>query len=173
VAGGDSGEGGRGGVVGFEELAAGHGVPGQEADALLLAVLERFLMTAVGETVSILDSDDVDDLAGFLDLGRGDFAEADVADFALLLHALEGAEGFFERGARVDAMELIEVDALELEAAQAHLDTLDEVAGAAHVLGLGGPWRVMPPLVAMTRPLDRALGPSGASAMRRSAISGP
>ena len=50
----------------------------------------------------------------------------------------ERAERLFERRARVDAVELVEVDALELEAAQAHFDTLDEVAGAAHVLGFGG-----------------------------------
>ena len=72
------------------------------------------------------------------DLRGGDFAEADVADFSLLLHLAEGTEGFFERGARVDAVELVEVDALELEAAQAHFDTLDQVAGAAHVFGFGG-----------------------------------
>ena len=33
-------------------------------------------------------------------------------------------------------MQLVEVDAVEFEPAQAHFDTLDEVAGAPHVLGL-------------------------------------
>ena len=32
-------------------------------------------------------------------------------------------------------MELVELDAFELEAAEAHFDTLDQVAGAAYVLG--------------------------------------
>lgn len=35
---GDLNERGGGGVVGLEELAAGHGIPGHEADAFLLAV---------------------------------------------------------------------------------------------------------------------------------------
>ena len=69
VARGDAAQGLRGGVVGLEQLAAGVGVPGQEADAAALAVDERFLMAAVGQTVSILDSDDGDDLFGLLDLG--------------------------------------------------------------------------------------------------------
>ena len=47
-------------------------------------------------------------------------------------------EGFFERRARVNSVQLIEVDALKLEAAQAHFDTLDQIAGAAHVLGFSG-----------------------------------
>ncbi len=50
---------------------------------------------------------------------------------------LERAERLFERRARIDSMQLVEIDALELEAAQAHLDTLNQVAGAAHVLGFG------------------------------------
>ena len=73
--------------------------------------------------------------ARLLDLRRGDFAEADVADLALLLHLLERAEGLFKRGAGVDAVELVEVDAVELEAAQAHFDALDQIAGAAYIFG--------------------------------------
>ena len=61
-----------------------------------------------------------------------------MADLALVLQLFQRAEGFFERGARVDPMQLIEVDAVEFEAAQAHFDTLDQVACAPHVLGLGG-----------------------------------
>ncbi len=51
---------------------------------------------------------------------------------------LKAPERFLERGARVDAVELVEIDALELEAAQAHLDTLNQIAGAADVFGFGG-----------------------------------
>ena len=51
------------GVVGLQQLAGVDGIPGHETDALLLAVGERFLMPAVAQTVSILDSDDGDDLA--------------------------------------------------------------------------------------------------------------
>ena len=34
-------------------------------------------------------------------------------------------------------MELVKIDALQFEPPQTHLDTLDEITGAAHVLGLG------------------------------------
>ncbi len=49
---------------------------------------------------------------------------------------LQRAKRLFKRRARVDAMKLIEIDALELQPAQAHLDALNEIAGAAHVFGL-------------------------------------
>ncbi len=75
------------GVVGLEQLAAGIGIPGQEADAALLAVVERFFVAPVGERVAILNGDDGDDLLGLFDLGGRNFAEADVADLSLLLHA--------------------------------------------------------------------------------------
>ena len=94
-------------------------------------------MPPVGQTVSILDSSHHDDLARSLNLHRGDLAEADVANLALGLEIIERAERLFERRARVDAMELVEVDAVKPQPAQAHLDALDQVAGAAHVLGFG------------------------------------
>ncbi len=42
-------------------------------------------VATVGERVAVLHADDGDDLLRLLDLGRCDFAEADVADFALVL----------------------------------------------------------------------------------------
>ena len=48
----------RRGMVRLQQFSACIGVPGQEADALLLAPVQRFLMTAVAQTVSILDSHD-------------------------------------------------------------------------------------------------------------------
>ena len=67
---------------------------------LLLAPVERFLMTAVGQTVSILDSHDGDDLLGLLDFGGRDFAQPDVANLALLLHPFERAERLSSSGVR-------------------------------------------------------------------------
>ncbi len=60
-----------------------------------------------------------------------------MANLALLLHLTQRAERFFERSARVDAMQLIEVDAFELEPAEAHFDTLNQISGAANILGFG------------------------------------
>ncbi len=67
-------------MIGLEQLAAGHRIPGQEGDAALLAPVEGLLVAAVGERVAILHGDDGDDLLRLLDLGGRDFAEADVAD---------------------------------------------------------------------------------------------
>ena len=92
-----------------------------------------------------------------------------MADLSLLLHAAERAEALFERRARINAMELIELDALELETPQAHLDTLNQIACASTCSVFAGPCRVMPPLVAITKPAgigmqclgDQALGDFG------------
>ena len=48
------------------------------------------------------------------------------------------AQGLFQRCTWVDTVQLIELDALKLEATEAHFDTLDQVTGAADVLGFGG-----------------------------------
>ena len=60
-----------------------------------------------------------------------------MANLALLLHPPQCSQALFERGARVDPMQLVEVDAVEFEPAKAHLHALDQVAGAAHDLGFG------------------------------------
>jgi len=79
-----------------------------------------------------------DDFAGLFNLSGGHFAQADVANLALLLHALEGSQALFERRTRVDAVKLVEVDALQPEPPQAHFNALDEIAGTAHAFGFGG-----------------------------------
>ena len=142
-----------------------------EGDAVLLAPREGLFVAAVGERVAILHADDGDDLAAPASISAGVTSLRPMwRIFPCSCIWLEGAEGFFERRARVDAVELVELDALELEAAQAHFDALDQVAGAANVFGLRR---------ALAR--DAALGGDDEAggigvqsfAMRRSAISGP
>src|SRR3954464_11048643 len=123
-------------MVLLEQLSSGHGIPGQEGDDALLAPGESLFVATIGEGVAVLHTDDGNELLGLFDFSRRDFAEADVADLALLLHAAESAERLLERGGGDDSGELVELDAVELEAAEAHFDTLDHVAGAAYVLGL-------------------------------------
>ena len=41
-----------------------------------------------------------------------------MADLALLLGGLEGSEGFFEGDGGVDAVELVEIDAVDAEIAE-------------------------------------------------------
>src|SRR5580692_400090 len=95
------------GMVGFEQLAGKKRIPGEESDLLLLAIMQGLFVTAVAETVSILDSGDLDQLPAFCNLLDGDFADADVADLALLLHAAKRAKRLLKRSARIDAMELV------------------------------------------------------------------
>jgi hypothetical protein len=125
VALGEFRQGLREGLIGLEELAGGDRIPRQEGDTLLFAPGEGLLVAAVGEGVAVLHADDGDDLLRLFDLDRCDFTEADVAYFSLVLHLAKCAEGLFERGAGVDAVELVELNALDFQAAQAHFDTLD------------------------------------------------
>src|SRR5690242_20172669 len=74
------------------EVARGEREPRDEADALLLAVLEDVLGLAGREVVEVLDRRDLEDLLGGLDLLDGDLGEAEVADEALVLHLLHDPE---------------------------------------------------------------------------------
>ena len=140
-------------AAGACELACRDREPGDEAKIVFGAVVDDVFVLAVAEVVLVLHADDLDDLARLIDLVRLHFREADVEDLALLLQLLDGRERFFDRHFGIDAMKLPEVDALDLEAAEAHLDFLLEVFGTADGSHLLGPVRTRPPLVAMTRPL--------------------
>ncbi len=75
-------------------------------------------MLAVGDVVEVLHRRDLDDLAHPLQGGQVDLAHADVADLSLGLHLAELAERVFHRRVRVDAVQLVEVEALETEPPQ-------------------------------------------------------
>ena len=62
-----------------------------------------------------------------------------MADFAGLLQFLQRAERFGHGHFGVDAVELVKVDAVELEAAQAHLDALAQIFRAANRRPFLGP----------------------------------
>jgi hypothetical protein len=100
--------------------------------------LEEGFGFAVKEVVAVLDRRDGCDGLGFCQLGGGDFGEADVADLPGFLGVDEGAEGVGEGDGGVDAVELVEGDAVELEAAEGELDLLGEVVGAAEGFRFGG-----------------------------------
>ena len=71
-------------------------------------------------------------LAIFQDVPVGD---ADVADFALLDEGVEGAKGLFDGGDGVVAVDLVEVDVVGLEAVEAGVDCVHDVAaGGADVV---------------------------------------
>ena len=111
-----------------------HGEPGDEGDIVFLGVSQHFLAALVGDVVEVFHRDDVGDHAGLGELVHGDFGlpgQPDVMDLALFLEPGEFADLVVERHGRIDAVELVEVDALKPEVAQAHLDLLAQVLGAA------------------------------------------
>ena len=89
--------------------------PGHEADVVLLTVIEEVIPLAVGEAVAVLHGDDGDDFAGALDVLERDVGEADVADFALFAQLGQSFHGGLERDGGIGDMELLDIDALELE----------------------------------------------------------
>ena len=120
-----------------EEFAAGRGnvaggqrKPGDESDVFALAVVENGLGGTIEDAVTILDGDDRNDLAGVFDFLHGNFGQADVFYFSLLLQILQSAELILRWEFGIDAMELEEINALEAQAFQAAL------AGFAQMLGV-------------------------------------
>ena len=92
---------------------------------------EHVLVLPVAEAVLVLHAHDREHLARRLDLVHADFAEADVADLALVLHLLQHAELVLRRHLGVDAVELVKRDRLHVQSPQAHLDALPEVVRTA------------------------------------------
>ena len=115
-------------------------------------MVEHVFGRAVVEVVFVLHRDDLRDLAGALELGDVEVGDADVPDLARALRVHQRPERILERHLRIDRVQLVEVDALELQALQAAVDRLLQVLGPA-VLGPRRParGRTRPPLVAMTR----------------------
>jgi hypothetical protein len=113
------------------QSAGGHREPRDEAQVFPLGVLQDVLGTAVGQVVQVLHGDDVRDLPGFLDLLHGHLGQADVADLALLLQQEQLTDLVGQRDLGVDAVQLVEVDPLHAQVAQAQFGLLPQVLGAA------------------------------------------
>ena len=77
---------------------------------------------ALGQVVLVLHRDDVDDAAGALDLFHAHRGHADMADRAPLHVALDRAQALLQRRIGVDTVQVVEVDRLSAERAQALLD---------------------------------------------------
>ena len=148
----------------------GHRAPRDEADAVLRAVVEERLGGAVAEAEPVLHRHDVRHLLGRLQLLDGDLGEADVPDLALVLQVLELADLVLHGDVGVDAVQLEQVDPVDLELAQAQLGLLAEVRRppdrdpAVRPLpgqpGLGGDHQVVG--VRVQRLRDELLGDVGA-----------
>ena len=94
---------------------------------MLGAVVEDLLALPIAQVVEVLDADDRDRLPGLLYFLHGDFRQADVPDLAGFLKFLQGAQGLGDRHLGIDAMQLVEIDAVELQAPQTQFDALAEI----------------------------------------------
>src|SRR5690606_13971020 len=108
--------------------------PGNEADAVGFAVIEHRIAAARAGIVAVLHRGDGEVPLRRLDLFDADFAEASVADQAIGDEALDGVELLVGRDAGIDAVQLPQVDALELEAAHAEMDLLLQIFGPADLM---------------------------------------
>ena len=88
------------------QLAGGQRELRDEADALLLAVLEDVLGLTVDEVVAVLHRGHLEDLLRRLDLLDGDLGQAEVTDLALVLELLHQPELLLARDLGVDAVQL-------------------------------------------------------------------
>src|SRR5258708_10431096 len=101
--------------------------PGNKGQVILRVVINDVFLCAVGNVVLVLDTHDFDDLLRALNLRDGNFGEPNVADLAFVLQFLELAQRLFRRSPRINAVQLIKINALDLQAAQAHLNALAQL----------------------------------------------
>ena len=125
-------------AAGLRQLPRRDREPGDEGNILLFAEVDHILVVAVTKVVLVLDADDRYDSTSLLDLPRLDLGKPHVEDFAFLLQLLDLTERLFDRDLRVDAMKLPEIDALQLQRAQAEFDLLPKVLGPANRKPLSG-----------------------------------
>ena len=111
------------------EAAAGERAPGDHADAFALAERHHFaFFLAIHEVVVVLHRDEsrpavaIGEVERLGELPGVHAARADVASLAGLHHVVERGERFFDRRFVIPAMDLVEVDVVGAEAAEAVVD---------------------------------------------------
>ena len=139
-----------GGLKASGEESAAEGRVGDEADAELAAGGEDFVFWIAGpEGVFGLEGRDGMDLGGAAEGGGSGFGHAEVADFSGGDELGHGSKGVFNGDVGIDAVLVVEVDVVEVEAFEAGVAGLADVfgaavdaeefaVGAAHVAELGG-----------------------------------
>ena len=113
--------------------------PGDEGDAVLLAVVEQEIPFAIGKAIAILNRDDGDDFAGALQMFKGHIRESNMLDFAGLAEAGEGFHRCVKGDSGIGNVELVNADAIEAKTLQAALDGFFQMPGTGIVNPLAGP----------------------------------
>ena len=110
---------------------AASGYQGMKPMPLRLAIVEHVFALAVGEIVEVLHGRRRGRAWRRLDLVDADFAEARMADDAVVDQLLDARELFVARDFRVDAVQLPEVDAARRRGASGCLCVCDQIFGPA------------------------------------------
>ena len=105
-------------------------LPWHERDPLAIAVVDDRFPFAVRDVVTVLHRDDGEELLRALNLRHADFRKSHVPDLAFAPRVLQEAELLFFGHRRIDAMELIEFDAVEPQPPQAALEGPAQTVGA-------------------------------------------
>jgi len=87
--------------------------PGDETDAVLLAIIQHVFAAAIDEIVAVLNSRHFEQLQGGFDDGYGNVAQPSVTDDAIVLQRLDGRQLLVARHFRIDAVELPKLDPLK------------------------------------------------------------
>src|ERR1700722_16054776 len=86
------------------------GSPGQERDAMLLAIIDQVVPLTVGKTIAILYRDYGDNFAPALHVFLGYVREADVANLTLLAKLGERFHRSIVGDGRIRNMQLVDID---------------------------------------------------------------
>ena len=105
--------------------------PGQERDAVLLAHLEDTLGTAIGRVVAILDGRDGRDGQRGREMLAIHVRQADLEELAFVAQLDERADRLLEGHLRIGCVQLVQVDGVDAEPAQAGVAHASEVFGPA------------------------------------------
>src|SRR5258708_15392662 len=110
----------------FGKLADLLRIERDESDRVALAEGENVFVLATGEIILVLYGRDVDDGARPLDLFDAYHRQSDVTDFPLIAQPGEHAHRFLDGNLGIDSVELVEVDLLDAEVAEAAFHALPQ-----------------------------------------------
>ena len=113
------------------QLARSQRMPGNKANAVLVAMVEYPFALAIDQIVLILHCRDRQVFGGGLDIRDADFAQTDVPDQTFAAHRGDRFELFLARDLCIDAMQLPQIDLLDTQPMQTGQHALAQIFGAS------------------------------------------
>src|SRR5713101_6392016 len=116
--------------------------PRNKTHFLFFAILQNIFRSAVGDAVTILNAHNRNNRSRMLNLSHAHFRQADVFDFSLRLQIPQSAELIFSRHLRIDSMQLIKINPVQAQPAQAAFARGSQVFWLSIFNPLVGTWAV-------------------------------